>query len=217
MNTSINKVRRTGATLELFRPTGINELQLVVKAQLRAWPPRLPDQPIFYPVLNQPYAEQIARDWNTKAEPFAGYVTAFEVSDSYASKFERRVVGGHQHEELWVPAEELDEFNDHLEGPIRVLGAFFGESFRGLEGQVGGFKGRSAAAQLEVLAGQFEYNVQDFHGEITLNSELVFLHLPYWEQCGDQLGVTNTSVVLGAVREVWADAFPSLPLSEPAA
>ena len=46
----------------------------------REFPPRLPEQPFFYPVLNEDYATQIARDWNTKDERsgFAGYVLRFE-------------------------------------------------------------------------------------------------------------------------------------------
>ena len=74
----------------LFRPVGIRELALIYASKMTAFPPRLPDQPIFYPVLNEAYATQIASDWNTRAAPFAGYVTRFDVDDAYASRFERR-------------------------------------------------------------------------------------------------------------------------------
>ena len=40
----------------------MHELRLVYEAGLKAFPPRLPEQPIFYPVLNFGYAEQIACD-----------------------------------------------------------------------------------------------------------------------------------------------------------
>jgi len=33
------------------------------------------------------------------------------------------------HNELWVPAEELEEFNRNIVGEIRVVSAFFGEGF----------------------------------------------------------------------------------------
>ena len=56
------------ATITLWRPVGPAELRLIVEADYRAFPPRLPEQPIFYPVLNEAYATQIARDWNTKAD-----------------------------------------------------------------------------------------------------------------------------------------------------
>jgi len=86
-------------------------LKLVASTQYTSFPPRLPDQPIFYPVMNFEYAEQIARDWNTKSNSFAGFVTQFEIDGEYAKQFPVQVVGGRQNEELWVPAEELEEFN----------------------------------------------------------------------------------------------------------
>src|SRR4051794_12991615 len=107
--------------MQLFRPTGLHELQLVLQRGLSGWPPRFPDQAIFYPVLNAAYAEQIARDWNTKSDNRAGYVTKFVVDDAYCSGFERRIVGGRQHEELWVPADQLEEFNRHIIPPIMLI------------------------------------------------------------------------------------------------
>lgn len=110
-------------TKTLYRPVGPNELKLVEASGWKAFPPRLPQQPIFYPVLNQEYAEQIARDWNVPASG-SGYVTRFEVDADYVSKFETQNVGGNIHDELWVPAEELDEFNSHIVGKIEVVKTF---------------------------------------------------------------------------------------------
>ncbi len=56
-----------------------------------------------------------------------GFVTRFAVDAAYAAKFQRGIVGGREHEELWVPAEELDEFNSHLVGKIEVISHFKGE------------------------------------------------------------------------------------------
>ncbi|MFB2918324.1 hypothetical protein [Aerosakkonema funiforme] len=114
-----------------YRPVGLKELELIAKADFKAFPPRLPEQPIFYPVLNFEYAEQIARDWNTKSNSFAGFVTKFEVEDDYAKKFDVRVVGSRIHQELWVPAEQLTEFNCHIVGKITVEAAYYGENFVG--------------------------------------------------------------------------------------
>ena len=102
---------------------------MIAKTGYKAYPPRLPEQPIFYPVLNFEYAEQIARDWNTKSSNFAGFVTRFEVDDMYAAKFPVQVVGGQTHQELWVPADELAEFNSHIIGEIEVLASYYGEQF----------------------------------------------------------------------------------------
>lgn len=93
----------------------------------------MPGQPIFYPVLDEGYAVQIARDWNRDDVPsgFAGFVTSFDVDDAFASRYEVRVVGASNHRELWVPAEELAEFNRHIIGKISVLGRFYGDRSTG--------------------------------------------------------------------------------------
>jgi hypothetical protein len=110
-------------TLTLWRPTGPSELALVEASGFRRWPPRLPDQPIFYPVMNEDYATRIARDWNAKASG-VGYVTRFEVEADFASRYDVHQVGGDSILELWVPAEELEEFNDHIVGLIEVVAEF---------------------------------------------------------------------------------------------
>lgn len=112
------------ATVTLYRPVGPKELELIAQSDFRSFPPRLPDQPIFYPVTNEEYATQIARDWNTKYGSKVGYVTKFDVTADYAAKFDRKIVGGREHEELWVPAEELPEFNSHIVGKIEVIARF---------------------------------------------------------------------------------------------
>ncbi len=114
----------------LWRPTGLEELQLIADADMRAFPPRLPGQPIFYPVLNEEYARQIAQRWNTKDSSHLGFVTRFEVDDQYVARFGREVVGSRVHEELWVPAEDLEEFNRHIVGRIEVVAVFLGDGWR---------------------------------------------------------------------------------------
>ncbi|HEU5425774.1 MAG TPA: hypothetical protein VFU74_02825 [Actinocrinis sp.] len=89
----------------------------------RAWPPRLREQPIFYPVLNEDYAVRIARDWNVPASG-VGYVTRFEVDAGFLERYPVRQVGGETILELWVPAEELEEFNAHIVGLIEVVREF---------------------------------------------------------------------------------------------
>ncbi|MCI5044307.1 MAG: hypothetical protein MRY72_06385 [Aquisalinus sp.] len=126
-----------GATITLFRPVGEKELELIVEANYRAFPPRLPEQPIFYPVTNEEYAAQIARDWNTKYnDEKTGYVTKFNVDSEYVSKFERKCVGSTEHEELWVPAEELEEFNASIVGKIEVIQKFTEHDRLRAEGKV---------------------------------------------------------------------------------
>lgn len=112
------------ATVTLFRPVGLAEYKLLEASGWTAFPPRLPEQPIFYPVTNQGYAEQIARDWNTKEPTGIGYVTSFDVDADYLSNFEKQVVGGREHEEYWIPSEELSTFNSKIVGQIAVVAEF---------------------------------------------------------------------------------------------
>ena len=116
----------TSKLTTLYRPTGEVELLLVAESAFSVWPPRLPEQPIFYPVTNEDYAVQIARDWNAK-EDATGFVTAFEVRSAYLDRFDRQVVGDAQvHTEYWIPAKNLPECNAEIVGSIRVIGAFRG-------------------------------------------------------------------------------------------
>jgi len=111
-------------TITLYRPVGTRELALIEATGFRAFPPRLPEQPIFYPVTNQAYAIQIARDWNTKQGDQIGFVTRFAVAATHLEKYQRKIVGGRQHEEYWIPAEELDAFNAAIIGTIDVVGRY---------------------------------------------------------------------------------------------
>lgn len=112
----------------LYRPVGQKELDLIAASGYRAFPPRLSWQPIFYPVLLEEYAIQIARDWNTKdaENGNVGYVTRFEVDTDYLSQYASQQVGGAEHLEYWIPSEELPTFNSMLRGPIEVIHEFRG-------------------------------------------------------------------------------------------
>ena len=100
-------------TTTLYRPVGPKELALIEQSGWKKFPPRLPEQPIFYPVMNEEYAIQIARDWNVAASG-SGFVTKFEVKTDYLKQFD----------ELWIPAEQLDEFNNNIVGKIKVTKSF---------------------------------------------------------------------------------------------
>jgi hypothetical protein len=113
----------------LYRPVGRAELALIEAVQFRAFPPRLPEQPIFYPVLQEAYATQIARDWNPKDEAsgYAGFVTRFQVRSAFLLDYEVRTVGSAQHQEYWIPAANLPAFNAAIVGRIEVLAEYLGE------------------------------------------------------------------------------------------
>jgi hypothetical protein len=112
----------------LYRPVGTEELELIKRSGCTAFPPRLPEQPIFYPVTNEAYATQIAREWNTRFGSRRGYVTRFKVAKAFLAQFERKIVCGKMHEEYWIPAERLGEFNEHIDGGIEVIAEYSGSA-----------------------------------------------------------------------------------------
>ena len=111
------------ATTTLYRPTGPNELELVKESGFKRWPPRLPGQPIFYPVTNEKYAIEIATRWNIK-DSGVGYVTKFEVKTEFMARYKVEQVGEAHHTEWWVPDAELPELNDNIVGLIEVIGEY---------------------------------------------------------------------------------------------
>lgn len=90
---------------------------------MAAFPPRLPEQPIFYPVTTKEYAVKIARDWNVPASG-SGFVTQFRVRRDYLAHYEVQDAGGKAHREYWIPAEEMDAFNAAIVGLIEVVQEF---------------------------------------------------------------------------------------------
>lgn len=181
----------------LFRPVGFKEMHLIL--QTSVFPPRLPHQPIFYPVLTEEYATQIARDWNTTdaASDYCGFVTAFDIDGPYANQFKVHQVGAAHHLELWVPAAELDNFNAHIESPIEVLTAFYGGRFTGLKADQQLLRLRQAnAAQLE--------------DEIVEQREAFMLHYPYWLEHDFSPHMTEAQKgrLLQRIVEMWCRLYP---------
>lgn len=116
-------------TTILYRPVGPKELALIAASGYRAFPPRLPEQPIFYPVLNEEYARQIARDWNVK-DSGVGCVTRFAVRTGFLARYEQQQVGASVHRELWIPAGELAEMNRNIVGLIEIIAEYRPETDR---------------------------------------------------------------------------------------
>tara|TARA_R110002124_G_scaffold286085_3_gene465875 strand:+ start:102 stop:398 length:297 start_codon:yes stop_codon:yes gene_type:complete len=96
---------------------------LIEQSGWTSFPPRLPEQPTFYPVTNEEYAIQISKEWNVPAYG-VGYVTRFAVKTDYLTKFKVENIGGQIHNELWVSEEELEEFNSNIVGQIEVTKEF---------------------------------------------------------------------------------------------
>jgi len=138
-------------TVTLYRPVGPKELELIEASGWKRFPPRLPAQPIFYPVLNEEYAAKIAREWDVK-ESGVGIVTRFAVDADFVRRYPVHTVGSTICQELWVPAEELADFNDHIVGQIEVIDAFRKPEIRYLNTDLD----LTSATDLTALAAAFE-------------------------------------------------------------
>lgn len=116
-------VEYDGDLVVLYRPTGPREYALLQANGFTRWPPRLLEQPIFYPVTNARYAREIAVRWNIQ-DSGVGYVTRFHVPKAFMDRYPVQKVGGAHHTEWWVPAEELDALNDAIVGRIETIGEY---------------------------------------------------------------------------------------------
>jgi hypothetical protein len=171
--------------MRLYCPVGLEAFRWTYRSGMRL----LPEQPDLHPSVSEAHADQRARDDFAKGAG-AGYLLTFEVDDACAGE-DARV-----------------DYNPHLKGDVRLKAAHFGPGFTGDIPKAFSLRGKDASAQLEALVGIHGYSGMDFHAEVTANHEAVFLHFPYWEQ----LAVGGEVAVLEAIREVWAGAFPTVPL-----
>lgn len=96
---------------------------MVEASGYKKWPPRLPEQPIFYPVINEKYAKEIAIKWNVK-DSGVGYVTKFKVKREFIDKYQMQCVGTSYHTRWWIPAEDLEELNQNIVSYIKVIGEY---------------------------------------------------------------------------------------------
>lgn len=73
--------------------------------------------------MNQDYAIKIARDWNAR-DGSSGYVLRFAVESEFLKHFPVQTVGSRIHQEYWIPAEQLEEFNRHIVGDVKIVSEF---------------------------------------------------------------------------------------------
>lgn len=199
----------------LYRPVSLQELELIYEAGLKAFPTHLPQQPIFYPVLQLEYAHQIAAEWNAQNGQLAGYVTQFTVEDQYLSSFEKHPVGNSTHQELWIPNQDLEEFNKHIVGHIKVVEAIFGKAFQGAIPEKFALQGKNAVEQFNWLANAYIYKRMDFYLELKRNHKAIFVNYLFWHQHEFENPALKEKI-LKAIKEAWFTSFPKTPLPSPA-
>jgi hypothetical protein len=145
----------------------------------------------------------------------SGYVAKFALDDTYGAQFQPQKVGSSHHVELWVPAEELARFNEHIAPPILIVSAHFGNNFKGHVPAQFGLKGKDATAQFVALSRTLGYSGMDVSCEVSANHVAVFLNYGFWVQSqfsNQGVAKADQERVLAAIRTVWSDAFPNTPL-----
>lgn len=172
--------------MKLYRPVGLYEMKKILETDCKAFPPRQKQQPYFYPVLNKSYAKEIAF-WNVKDKNsgYVGFITEFDVEDSYIEKYDVHCVGNETHLELWIPAEDLHNFNKNIVNQIKIVDVYYGDDYKGLPPRgVSGFKETDVYKQIELLQNIIKYNEFDFYGTVLVEWELLNLNLFFWKSLG---------------------------------
>ena len=183
--------------MKLFRPVGIKELEKILLLNAKAFPPRLAWQPIFYPVLNEQYAVQIAYEWNTPDEfsGFCGFVVSFDVNDVFIKKYAVQNVGDIIHNELWIPSEELAEMNENIENHILLTKVFYGEKYTGIIENTKDFIGLNATEQIFKIKNNYK-NDQDLKIILQNESVLVQINFSFWRNNLQEIEITDKILAL---------------------
>lgn len=197
----------------LYKPMGLFETRLVLESDCKEFPPRLGGQPIFYPVLNECYAIQIALEWNTTEDKsgYSGFVSEFAINSNYFKEFEIKQVGDDLHKELWIPAAMLQEFNSNIENGITISKTFYGCKYQGIVPDQFALKGKTAKYQIKLLSDIYKYNLMDFHGEITALWPVIFLNYQYWRKNNFSVLGLEEDLKIEILREIERIFKTSLP------
>lgn len=201
----------------LYRPVGLYEPELIWDSGMREFPPRLPHQPIFYPVADLEYAQQIARDWNTldPKSGFSGFVTAFSLNANYISNFEEHRGGSSLHLEYWIPAEELRLFNSNVCGRIDVEEGFFGADFQGYMPDHDIFKERDAVGQFISLLSIRDPVLIAVGMRVPSNRKAAYLNCLFWARHDfSGIGISNDQrdAAIQTLKFAWEPLANDIPL-----
>lgn len=115
--------RQNKETVTLYRSVGPGQLKCIADSGWKLFPPRLQWQRYFYPMLHESFAHRIASQWNVE-QSGVGYVLRFRVRKEYVDPMPVYIIGGPEHKEYRIPADEIDGLNDNIVGKIEVLAAY---------------------------------------------------------------------------------------------
>ncbi len=102
----------------LYRAVNAEELAALQSLRWKGFPPCA--EAAFYPALNARFALDFIHSQEGGKKP-ALYLTRFQIHAGYVRSFEVQTLSGEVHDELWVPAEEWENFNRNIVGRIAVV------------------------------------------------------------------------------------------------
>lgn len=110
-------------TVTLYRSVGPGQLKCIANTSWKRFPPRLHWQRFFYPMLHESFAHRIASQWNVE-QSGVGYVLRFKVRKDYLEPLPIYIIGGPEHKEYRIAADEIDRLNENIIGDIEVLAVY---------------------------------------------------------------------------------------------
>ena len=119
---------RLSEVATLYRPVGPGQLQCIIESGWAEFPERKTRQRYFYPMLHESFAHTVASDWNVR-NLGVGYVTRFKVKRSFLDSYPIYIVGGPEHREYRIDANEVSLLNANIVGKIEVIAVYGEEAF----------------------------------------------------------------------------------------
>ncbi|QDE71508.1 hypothetical protein BHS09_33495 [Myxococcus xanthus] len=122
-----------------------------------------------------------------------------------------RTVGNSLHQELWVPAEELATFNQHIQGPVRFTEAWYGPGYLGPDTSL-------VPLERQLLA-LFEQS-SDALSLLQANTAVCLFNSAWWSSTPASAQGLNPSDhlrLLDRLRHAWVTLHPTWPLPVPGA
>jgi hypothetical protein len=191
------------STVRLWRPLGLNELKLIFDSGYKEYPPRLDWQPIFYPVTNFAYAEQITREWNVVSNgDHCGFVTEFDIDQDHLLQYQEQNVGGKIHNEYWIPAEELETFNNKIVGDIRVVASRYSKEYIGVNITEGLMANKNISEQLAYLE-TILHDLDKVKAVFKEAEYTILTNLSFWQQFSQ-----DKALVVNRLIEIWSEFRP---------
>ena len=190
-------------TTRLFRPLDLPELKGICDSGYGRFPTRQTWQPIFYPVADLSYAEQIAYECHVNASSgYGGFVVQFDVEERYMDSFKLPRSTNATFQEFRIPAESLPELNRQLQGDIQLVSSFYTSDYRGIPIKSGELKGLNIYEQVQYVH-SLKGNQPRIRALIVQYEFTILTNLNYWKHYCPEMAET-----VQVLEQLWAEYRP---------